>query len=199
MEQEKKVKKAKLTAEEHQALLAKATEFEQVKKDLEETQRQLAEMKDKFLRSHADFDNAKKRLAKEKQEFLRFANERLVRGLLPILDNFERAISHANPSEEGNSNTLKEGITLIEKQLADFLARHGLVRLETLGKKFDPHFHESIGHVESHEHADDETILEEVEAGYLFEGRLLRPAKVRISHRPHPKPILENQHPSELP
>ena len=180
MEKEKPVKKVKITNEEHEKLLAKAEELERTKKELEDTKAKLEEVKDKLLRAAADFDNARKRLAKEKEEFVRFANERLIRGLLPILDNFERAIQHAGGSADQGGDSLKNGIVLIRKQLGDFLTNHGMVRLEVVGKKFDPHFHEAIGVIESKDHPD-ETVLEEVEAGYLLDKRLIRPAKVRIS------------------
>jgi len=180
MEQEKHSKKIKLTEEEYQALLAKGEELENTKKELEGLKKQLEEIKDRLLRTHADFDNAKKRLSKEKEEFVRFANEKLMRGFLPILDNFERAILHSDTSGQDRTSSVKDGIVLIQKQMAVFLAAHGLVRMEVLGKKFDPHFHEAIGHVESADHPD-ETIVEEIEPGYLLAGRLLRPARVRIS------------------
>lgn len=155
-------------------------EFEETKKKLEEAEKQAAEAKDKQLRACADFENAKKRLAKERDEFIRFSGETLMRGLLSILDNFERAIAHADAAGEPENSPLRVGIVLIKKQLADFLAQQGLSRLEAVGKPFDPHVHEAIGHIESAEHPG-ETVVEEIEPGYLLNGRLLRPARVRIS------------------
>ena len=195
MEQEKHSKKTKSGEEDHEVALAKAKQLEDTKKELEnkekelgETKKQLEEMKDILLRTAADFDNAKKRLAKEKTEFLHFANEKIIRGLLPILDNFERAFQHADSSKEDHAASLKNGIALIKKQFANFLAGHGLVRMEVIGKKFDPHFHEAIGRIESNDHPD-ETVLEEIESGYLLGGKLLRPARVRISHVQETKEI----------
>lgn len=178
MEDKEKHKKVKLTEEEHAELLARKAELEDVKKQFEAAQGELAEFKDKFLRAYADFENAKKRLAKEKADIIKFAGGNLMRGLLPILDNLERALSHASQEDP-----LKEGVSLIRKQLLDLLARHGLKRLEAVGKKFDPHYHEAIGHVESAELPED-TVAEELEPGYMLEERLLRPAKVRIVHSP---------------
>ncbi len=189
MEQDKHVKKSQMPEGQHKSLQGKDAEFEGLKKELEETKKKLeeadkqaAEAKDKLLRAYADFDNAKKRLAKEREEFVRFASETMMRGLLPILDNFERAIVHADAAGEPKNSPLREGIILIKKQLANFLIQQGLVRMETAEKKFDPHVHEAIGHMESEEHPD-ETIVEEIEPGYLLNGRLLRPAKVRISRK----------------
>lgn len=181
-DKERPSKKIPIVSEEHAKFLAQKDELENLKKQLEAVQRELAESKDRTLRVHADFDNAKKRLAKERAEILRFAGENLMRGLLPILDNFKRALSHTDavPSNSNHGESLRQGVELIHKQLEDFLAKHGLVRLQVLGTKFDPHFHEAVGHVTSGVHPED-TVAEEVEAGYLLEGKLLRPAKVRIT------------------
>lgn len=168
-------KKIRISREEHEGLLEKARQLEDVRKELEE-------LRDKYLRAAADFENAKKRLAREKEEHNRFAKERFVRSLLPILDNFERALPHIDPSQQGGApGTLKDGIVLIQKQLADFLKACGVARLEAVGKPFDPHFHEAIAHAEAGGYPD-QTVVEELEAGYLLDGRLLRPAKVRVSH-----------------
>lgn len=191
MEHHKHVKKSDTSEETGKLLQEKESELAGLKKELEETvkkleeaDKQAVEAKDKVLRAYADFDNAKKRLAKEREEFVRFSSETMMRGLLPILDNFERAIAHA-ASGEDTLSPLRDGIVLIKKQLVDFLTQQGLARLETVGKSFDPHVHEAIGHIDSAEHPD-ETVLEEIEPGYLLHGRLLRPAKVRISKRQEP-------------
>lgn len=176
----KSEKKIEISEEEHQSFLAQAEELEKTRKALEDSKKQAEEAADRLLRAYADLENAKKRLARDKEDFLRFANEKLMRELLPILDNFDRALIHAEPGLEDSAASLKEGIVLMRKQFADFLSRHGVKRVEALGKKFDPNLHEALGHVESAEHPD-ETVLEEMEAGYVLEGRLLRPAKVRIS------------------
>jgi len=142
---------------------------------------ELEGLKDKCLRTAADYENAKKRLAKEREDYLRFANESLIRGILPAIDNLDRALDHTETLAEENAKALRSGVSLVKKQLLDFLKTKGLERLETIGKKFDPHFHEAIGQIECEEHPD-ETVLEELEAGYLLNEKLLRPAKVRISH-----------------
>lgn len=180
MEQEKGTKKVKIPLEEHETLLAKARELEGLKRECEEAKKQLEELKERLLRTAADFDNARKRMSKEQLEQARFANETFVRGLLPVLDNFERAILNVSSQGSNNPPSVADGISLIKRQLTDFLSSQGLARLEVVGKRFDPHFHEAMGHSASEEHPE-ETVVEELEAGYLFHGRLLRPAKVRIS------------------
>jgi len=169
-----KEEKVKAGAEDPQRIL------EETRKQLDEANQQAAEAKDKMLRAFADFENAKKRLAKEREEFVRFSSETMMRGLLPILDNFERAIAHADAAGEPANSPLREGVMLIKKQLADFLVQQGLSRIESVGKPFDPQVHEAMGHVETEEHPD-ETVVDEYEPGYLLKGRLLRPAKVRIA------------------
>lgn len=189
MEKHKKEneEKVKTGAEDPQKLL------EETRQELDEANKQAAEAKDKMLRAFADFENAKKRLAKEREEFVRFSNETMMRGLLPILDNFERAIAHADAAGEPANSPLREGVLLIKKQLADFLVQQGLSRIESVGKPFDPHVHEAMGHVETEEHPD-ETVVEEYESGYLLKGRLLRPAKVRIArNQPAANPEPEKQ------
>lgn len=180
MDQEKSSKKVRLGQEEYQILLAKAKELEALKKELEGLKQQYDEMRDKFLRSAADFDNARKRMAKEREEFVRFANARLIREFLPLIDNFDRALTHSGDKKRETDPSLQDGIVLIRRQLVDFLVSHGVIRLDVQGKKFDPHFHEAVDHIETVEHPED-TVLEEVEAGYLLEGRLIRPAKVRVA------------------
>lgn len=143
---------------------------------------EFSELKDKMLRTAADYENAKKRFNREKEEFLKFANERLIREFLPILDNLDRAMIHARQNQDSREAILS-GIEIIRKHLFETLKSHGLERLEVLGKKFDPHQHEALGEIEDPAQPP-ETVLEEIEGGYLYQGRLLRPAKVRIAKLP---------------
>lgn len=171
--------------------------------------KELEEMKDRFLRSAADFDNAKKRLARERDEFVKFSQETLIRHLLPILDNFERALAHARsvpspllgPSaknlggsasggegrglpagQAGKGEGVLAGIQLVFKQLTDILKKEGLTRVKTLGERVDPHRHEVVSYVP--EKGPEDVIVEEVEAGYLLHDRLLRAAKVCVRVSP---------------
>jgi len=161
-----------ISRQEYDELLRKANEF--------------TALQDRLLRSAADFENAKKRLAKERDEFLKFALEDFIYDLLPILDHFELALSHLNPQDE-KMKSMRDGFLLIQRQFLTVLTSRGLTRIETAGKIFDPHSHESMGHVVSKEHAEG-AILEELLAGYELNGKLLRPAKVKISTREEAKP-----------
>lgn len=174
-----------------------AKEYEDLKKKIQE----LEGLREKFLHAAADFENAKKRNARDKEEFIKFSQERILRELLPVLDNFERAIGHTETAsagaagEEGlrqNFKTLFSGVQMVQKQLIDILKKHGLKRVETEGQKFDPHFHEIVAHVP--EEGPEDHIVDEFEAGYLLYDRLLRAAKVRVRTAPQAqKPAEEKQ------
>ncbi len=164
-----------ISRKEYDELLRKAGEF--------------TALQDRLLRSAADFENAKKRLAREREDFLKFALEDFVYDLLPILDHFELALSHLDARDE-KMKSIRDGFLLIQRQFLSVLTGHGLKRMESLGKPFDPHCHESVGHVVSKDHAEG-IVLEEVLAGYELNGKLLRPAKVKISAGEEAKPVEE--------
>ncbi|MEW5768102.1 MAG: nucleotide exchange factor GrpE [bacterium] len=148
-------------------------------KELEELKTK-AHLADDYLdhlkRLKAEFENFKKRMIREKEQFLKLANEGLILELLPVMDNFERAINHG----EDNSEGLLEGMKLIKKQWDDVLAKRGLSRMEVVGQKFDPTKHEAMLHMESEEHPE-EHITEELISGYQLNDKVLRPAKVVVS------------------
>ncbi len=132
---------------------------------------------DQYLRAHAEFENAKKRMEKEKIDFLRYANERLVFEFLPILDNLEIAERHIKEAKDFKA--VQEGVDIIQAQIQKFLKDIGIEKIETVGKKFDPHLHEAI-EVEESPDKDDGLIVAELKPGYNFNGKLLRPASVKI-------------------
>lgn len=132
---------------------------------------------DKYLRAHAEFENIKKRLEKEKMEFLKYANEGLILELLPILDNLEIAEKHIKESKDFRA--VQEGVDMIQGQIQKFLKDIGVEKVKALGEKFDPHLHEALETEESGD-KDDGLVVEELKPGYNFNGRLLRPASVKI-------------------
>lgn len=132
---------------------------------------------DHLKRLKAEFENFKKRMIRDKEQFLKMANEGLIWELLPVLDNFERAINHG---EDDSSEGLLEGMKLIKKQLDDVLAKRGLSRMEVLGQKFDPTKHEAMLHMESDKHLEGH-ITEELISGYQLFDKVIRPAKVAVS------------------
>ncbi len=130
---------------------------------------------DRLARLQAEFDNYRKRSQREQAEFKQYASTEVVRALLPVIDNFELALK--TQAKEGDFRT---GIELIRKQLYDVLAKLGLEAIPAKGEMFDPHVHEGIEMVETDE-APDNTVLEELQPGYRFKDRMLRPAMVRVA------------------
>lgn len=141
------------------------------------------ELKDRLLRVVAETENFKKRTERDKADQLRRANEGLVRDLLPVVDNLERALEHMGESEVGGP--LSQGVELTLKELFKTLERHGLERVEAVGLPFNPEVHEAMMQQED-AGAEENTVLGELGKGYLFQGRLLRPAMVIVSKRPAP-------------
>ncbi|MBP7088979.1 MAG: nucleotide exchange factor GrpE [Candidatus Omnitrophica bacterium] len=134
-------------------------------------------LEEKYLRLQAEFDNYKKRSYKEKIEFIKFANEGLILELLDILDNFERGIKSAEAKKD--FALLHQGVDMISKQLHSMLEAKGLKRISCVGEKFDPHKHDAIEVVEGEEKETD-TVIEELQPGYILNGRIIRPAKVKV-------------------
>lgn len=130
---------------------------------------------DRLARLQAEFDNYRKRSQREQTEFKQYASTEVVRSLLPVIDNFELALK--TQAKEGD---FRSGIELIRKQLYDVLAKLGLEAIPAKGELFDPHVHEGIEMVETDE-APDNTVLEELQPGYRFKDRMLRPAMVRVA------------------
>jgi molecular chaperone GrpE len=148
----------------------------------EELAAQVAELKERALRQAAELDNYKKRTEREKAEFFKRANEGLVKELLPVLDNLERALASAKEHTQSDPN-LVQGVEMIQGELLKTLGRHGLEPVEAVGQAFDPKLHEAMMQQEDPEQ-DENTVLAEAQRGYTFEGRLLRPAMVVVSRKP---------------
>lgn len=137
-----------------------------------------AELQDRLLRTRAEFDNARRRQERERSEYLQFAAMDLVKDILPILDDFERALK----VETADRNYAK-GVELIYQRMADNLKKMGLEPIDTAGCQFDPNLHQAVERVPTEE-AEDQSILGEFQRGYNFKGKLLRPAMVRVAVRP---------------
>ena len=151
---------------EESALAVEIAKLREEKEDLHQT----------LVRRQADFENYRKRIERDRHEEGRRGVERLILDLIPVLDGFDRALqSHDDPAYE----EYRKGLMLIRKQLWDALARHGLERIDAVGKIFDPHVHQAIERAESNEHPDG-YILHVFQDGYMFHGRVLRPAIVRV-------------------
>jgi len=140
---------------------------------------------DGYLRLCAEFENYKKRSAREMDKFKKFANESLIKEILPVVDNLERAVNSANDDEWANSD-LTQGVALSIKDLEKVMGKHGVKPVEAIGKAFDPTFHEAVMITETDEHPEN-TVINEIQKGYMIHDRLLRPAKVVVS-KPNKNP-----------
>lgn len=156
-------------------------EIEELKKKLEQKEKEAKEYYDRLLREAADFENFKKRAAKDKEEWTKFANEDLIKAILPVIDNLERAVNHADKVVD--TGVMIEGVRLTIKQIVQTLNRFGLASFESVGKPFDPSMHEAMLVVESDQHEPNH-VVEEFQKGYLLNNRLLRPATVSVSKLP---------------
>jgi len=153
----------------------------QLIKKVEEAEAASQKNYDLYLRSQAEIDNLKKRYQKEQQGLVKFANESLVKQLLPVADNLEKAIDHSQ--NETSVDALREGVELTLKALMDVLQKAGAETIEAVGEVFDPNFHEAVSEV-----ADDRvaagTVLKDLQKGYTLNQRLLRPSMVIVSRKP---------------
>lgn len=137
---------------------------------------------ERLLRTTADFDNFKKRAAREKQDAIRYANEALLEKLVPVLDNFDAALSAAQ-STAGAGQSMQAGITMIFQQLKKALTESGLEEVDATGQKFDPNWHEAVSQQETAK-VDEGQVVQQLRKGYKLRDRLLRPATVIVAKKP---------------
>ncbi len=150
-------------------------EVENYKKKYEDALNRLSELEQDYARLKAEFYNYRKRMEQQYEKLKKLASERIIKELLPVIDNFERAIQHAK-----DDDPLKQGVIMVYRQLLDVLCKEGLKSIESVGKSFDPVFHEAVAIAEGEEEG---IVLEEYERGYILNEKLLRPAKVKVSKK----------------
>ena len=180
----KDVTKEADSSELEQSAEAKVIEAESAKADAQMAKltADLEALRQSMLRSQADFANYRKRIEKERFEDSKRATARVIEGLIPVIDGFEHALAAHRETEYAK---YRKGFELIYKQLLDNITRLGVERIDPLGKPFDPHLHEAMDRTETTEHADG-LILQTFQPGYVFHGRVLRPAMVRVAVHPSP-------------
>ena len=161
-----------LAQEEAAALTAAQEKVQSVQKDLEE-------LKDRYVRKLAEFENHKKRSERERQEYFKIALAGFVNDFLPVMDNFERALEHARPADL--ESDFGQGIVIIRKQLGELWKRYGLIPIDTSGA-FDPNLHEAVA-TEATDAVPPNTILAELQKGYFLNERLIRPSFVKVAVR----------------
>lgn len=147
--------------------------------ELEKAQQEAKDLRDEMLRMHAETDNLRKRLQKEKQESVQFANERLIKHLIPIFENLDRALK----APDTNVESLKEGVRMTVDQALALFKKENVEPIQAVGEPFDPSIHEVLSQIESDDH-DENTVIEEFSKGYLMNGRVLLPSKVVTSKKP---------------
>ena len=148
----------------------------ELKEELARKEKEATDNYDKYLRAVADLDNYKKRAIREKADIIKYGKEDVIKDILPFVDSLDRASEHADSTDV---QAFKEGIKLIQEQLMSCLKKHGVEKIDSVGLDFDPNFHEAMMQVESEEHAENK-VVNEVQKGYLLNGRLLRPSKVCV-------------------
>lgn len=150
-------------------------EIEALKGQVEKLTGDLQEKKDRLLRLQADFDNFRRRSAKEREEISAVVTQNFCKDMLPLLDNFERAMA----AETKDVEAFQKGVEMIFTQFQEVLKKNGLEQIEAVGLKFDPNFHQAVMRVEDPEKEDD-TVAQELQKGYMVKGRVIRPSMVQV-------------------
>jgi molecular chaperone GrpE len=148
---------------------------------VEQQAAQIAELKDRLLRTQAEWDNSRKRILREKEEAVRYAAENFLEKLLPVLDNFEAGMQAAQNATDPKS--IAQGFEMVLAQFQQALREAGVETVDAVGQPFDPHRHEALGHHESDEHPEGQVIMQ-MRKGYRLRDRLLRPASVFVAKTP---------------
>ena len=144
---------------------------------VEDLRNELSQVKEMYLRKLAEFDNFRKRTEREREELRAIANENLVRDLVPVLDNFDRALHHAG---QADTETLRVGVEMIYRQFRELLQRRGVAEVDPAGRSFNPELHEAVQRVENTSHPTGH-VVDVVAKGYMLSGRLIRPALVAVA------------------
>lgn len=154
---------------------------EQLRKELTQALEETKAHQEQYLRTLADMENLRKRTLREKEDLAKFANENILREILPVIDNLERAIEHADQVENGES--LLVGVKMTLSQFSQVLGRFGVKPVDALGQPFDPALHQAMGQIESADQPVN-TVVQQMQKGYQLNDRLLRPAFVMVAKAP---------------
>lgn len=155
-----------------------ADESNELQKQLEEARQQLEEAQQRWLRAQADFDNFRRRTRQEKEQLIQYASMNVLEQLLPVIDNFERAVASSVESKDFDS--LAKGIDMVFRQMMGVLENEGLKPIDAVGSAFNPEVHQAVMQVESDEH-EEGIVVEEVQKGYMLKEKVLRPSMVKVS------------------
>jgi molecular chaperone GrpE len=161
----------------------KAEEMDSMTVKYMEKEKEAAENYDKYVRAVAELENVKKRAAREKIEAIKYGNEKLLKDILPMVDSLDCALKQSDASDDFEA--FRKGLKLTQDQLLSCLVKHGVERVDCVDKTFDPNVHEALFQIDSDVHSDNQ-IVDELEKGYLLNGRLLRPARVSVCKKAKP-------------
>ena len=173
-EQEKEILEEEMTEEVQEETAEAAEEV----LDPEKLAADLAELNQRFLRTAADFENYKRRTAQEKEDLLKYSNAKLMTELPPVLDNFQLALR--SPAESTEAQNVVKGVEMIYRQMLQTLEQAGMKKIEAVGQPFNPNMHEAIMQVED-DTVPEDTVVEELRAGYMLKERVIRPSMVKVS------------------
>lgn len=165
---------------EKQAEETQETAGEETTQVASEPKKEEVDYKSKYFYIAAEMDNYRKRMEREKENLLKFGNERVLSDLLEVVDNFERTIQMLKPDEDQKVKNIVVGLDMVRKQFTDTLSKHGLTPVDSIGKNFDPNFHEAMAQ-EYAEGKKPNEVIKEYQKGYTLNGRLIRPSKVVVS------------------
>lgn len=154
---------------------AEKVDAEEAAQQIEKLTEDLKAKEERVLRLQADFENFRRRTGKEKEELSAVVTQGILKDMLPLLDNFERAMA----AEKKDAEAFQKGVEMIYTQLQEVLKKNGLERIETQGQKFDPNYHQAVMRVQDEEHEDDD-IAQELQKGYMVKGRVIRPSMVQV-------------------
>lgn len=177
-EQEKELLEEELTEDVQEEIVDAAAEEAEEALDPEKLAADLVELNQRFLRTAADFENYKRRTAQEKDDLLKYSNAKLMAELLPVLDNFQLALK--SPAESVEAQNVVKGVEMIYRQMLQTLEAAGMAKIEAVGQPFDPNLHEAIMQVDD-DTVPEDTVVEELRAGYMLKERVIRPSMVKVS------------------
>ncbi|MCK4503247.1 MAG: nucleotide exchange factor GrpE [Desulfuromonadales bacterium] len=156
-------------------------QISELSSQLEQAQIDATAAHDQYLRTMADMDNLRKRTQREKEDLAKFANENILREILPVIDNLERAVEHAEQADDNDG--LFEGVQMTLTQFSQLLEKFGVKTVDAIGQQFDPAYHQAMGQLESDEHPAN-TVIQQMQKGYQLNNRLLRPSFVMLAKAP---------------
>ena len=180
-EQEKEILEEEVTEEVQEETASETDAAEEAAEEVldpEKLAADLTELNQRFLRTAADFENYKRRTAQEKDDLLKYSNARLMGELLPVLDNFQLALR--TPGESQEAQNVIKGVEMIYRQMVQALEQAGMTKIEAVGQPFNPNLHEAIMQVED-DTVPEDTVVEELRAGYMLKERVIRPSMVKVS------------------